>query len=473
MAFSLSSSAPRTPTDGDYTLLSSEDCGLSFRGRGKDSNDICELQYVSSTDTASPQRQSRRACLSEEFAEDDFVDYSSCSLSSVSLEDEYVDYSSCSLSSVSITELGLDDTDSALTPSFSSISDDVSYTHHTAAMLKDLDTFGLPATGIMVDDLVVKNNPAMLSYTDSLSFGVPTSAFNGGTAMSNVFKSFFAPGVTTSPTFEDDLPPIDTPALEPDNDVDVMSQQTSPLWGGITPADVSYDNWALFSNEGRAMHIPAPSMSSGIDVAASLSTLPSHTVSPRELHLPLATPFDNAKVQGDVQVPQSALFNNKRTFAESEDVSTVEVGRNKRSRLSPVPASEGQSSAPRFTGTRKTAIPLLDENAPLQKRVYKGPPSKTSKRAVPAAAARKVAALQAVAEEKGIDTSEAIEDTIQKRRLHNTLAARRSRHRKAEHLEELESTIAQLREALANAENEKDVWIARAMAAGWTERPVA
>lgn len=62
-----------------------------------------------------------------------------------------------------------------------------------------------------------------------------------------------------------------------------------------------------------------------------------------------------------------------------------------------------------------------------------------------------------------------IEKSIEEKRRQNTVAARRSRQRKAEHLQTLENTIAELQERQAALEMEVQVWTQRALAAGWNE----
>jgi len=146
----------------------------------------------------------------------------------------------------------------------------------------------------------------------------------------------------------------------------------------------------------------------------------------------------------------------------------------KRSSVTPSASSEPPTSSKRasFTGSRNTAIPLLDATAPTQKRVYHGPPSKTSKRAIPASAARKVASLQQIAANGTVEVEEVeaeIEKSIEEKRRQNTVAARRSRMRKAEHLAGLEEQVRNMHEMMERCREEMEIWKERALQAGWRE----
>ncbi|CAK5261811.1 unnamed protein product [Mycena citricolor] len=98
------------------------------------------------------------------------------------------------------------------------------------------------------------------------------------------------------------------------------------------------------------------------------------------------------------------------------------------------------------TGTRKnlqvsTLIPI---EAPTQKRSYVTP-SATSRKAVPAAFAKKRAHSDAFGDEELVAIP-GEQDAIEHKRRQNTLAARKSRKRKLEHQQLLEDTIAGLKQ---------------------------
>ncbi|KAJ7131727.1 hypothetical protein C8R43DRAFT_1024407 [Mycena crocata] len=114
------------------------------------------------------------------------------------------------------------------------------------------------------------------------------------------------------------------------------------------------------------------------------------------------------------------------------------------------------------TGTRKNLRPeaLIPLDAPTQKRTYVTP-SATSRKAVPAAVAKKrlhsVAFDDAEEEELGVLSPTASEaETIEYKRRQNTIAARKSRKRKLEHQQMLEDEVQTLQSEVA-------VWRERAM----------
>jgi hypothetical protein len=123
------------------------------------------------------------------------------------------------------------------------------------------------------------------------------------------------------------------------------------------------------------------------------------------------------------------------------------------------PASRRKVSA---TGIRKGVTPetLLDESAPTQTRNYITP-SATSRKEVPAVFARKRARSTAFGDEEDqlddyiLPPNPTEKDLIEQKRRQNTVAARRSRKRKLEHLQQLETTLEKERQ-------EKERWRERA-----------
>jgi len=123
------------------------------------------------------------------------------------------------------------------------------------------------------------------------------------------------------------------------------------------------------------------------------------------------------------------------------------------------PMNRRKSSA---TGTRKGLTPeaLVPIDAPTQARKYVTP-SATSKKDLPATFARKRARSTAFGDEDedhleplGPNATEL--EQIEYKRRQNTIAARRSRARKLQHQQELETKIDDLT-------REKDVWKERAL----------
>jgi hypothetical protein len=114
------------------------------------------------------------------------------------------------------------------------------------------------------------------------------------------------------------------------------------------------------------------------------------------------------------------------------------------------------------TGIRKGVTPesLLDESAPTQSRNYVTP-SATSRKEVPAVFARKRARSTAFGDEEDqlddyvLPPNPTEKDLIEQKRRQNTVAARRSRKRKLEHLQLLETSLEKERQ-------EKERWRERA-----------
>ncbi|OCH91639.1 hypothetical protein OBBRIDRAFT_792115 [Obba rivulosa] len=126
---------------------------------------------------------------------------------------------------------------------------------------------------------------------------------------------------------------------------------------------------------------------------------------------------------------------------------------------SPTPSVTSDSrrkNAP--TGTRKNITPeaLVPVDAPIQSRKYVTP-SATSRKEVPAAIAKKRARSQAFGDEEDDGTLGPEDlDAIEAKRRQNTLAARRSRKRKLEYQQQLETEAERMR-------IEADMWRTRAV----------
>jgi hypothetical protein len=127
---------------------------------------------------------------------------------------------------------------------------------------------------------------------------------------------------------------------------------------------------------------------------------------------------------------------------------------------SKAPASRRKVTA---TGIRKGVTPetLLDESAPTQSRNYIIP-SATSRKEVPAIFARKRSRSTAFGDEEDqlddyiLPPNPTEKDLIEQKRRQNTVAARRSRKRKLEHLQFLECSLEKERQ-------EKEQWRERTM----------
>jgi len=157
-----------------------------------------------------------------------------------------------------------------------------------------------------------------------------------------------------------------------------------------------------------------------------------------------------------VMTPTSPLLD---SFDTSQP-SSVPQPSNVSSAVAKAPATRRKVTA---TGIRKGVTPetLLDESAPTQSRNYITP-SVTSRKEVPAIFARKRARSTAFGDEEDqlddyvLPPNPTEKDLIEQKRRQNTVAARRSRKRKLEHLQLLESSLEKERQ-------EKEQWRERAL----------
>ena len=304
---------------------------------------------------------------------------------------------------------------------------------------------------------------------------VPTSV-----PMSNAFHSL-SPVESTYATpfaFDDLPPPADTPALVPDDDM--LSALTSPMWSDLSLFPTVMPSMAPTPVEQPVQTISPTELSKPLfsfdeadeqlvslikEAAAAAAVTPAQPTKQAQRELSGSPAFDLDLSSDAFVVPAIPV---------PAPVSGSSSSKRKLCSVTPSASSEPSTSSKRasFTGSRNTAIPLLDATAPTQKRVYHGPPSKTSKRAIPASAARKVASLQQIAANGTVEVEEVeaeIEKSIEEKRRQNTVAARRSRMRKAEHLAGLEEQVRNMHEMMERCREEMEIWKERALQAGWRE----
>lgn len=134
------------------------------------------------------------------------------------------------------------------------------------------------------------------------------------------------------------------------------------------------------------------------------------------------------------------------------------VGSSASSESAPSPASpRSTKTSKRWNGTRDTK--LLDADAPIQSRKYSGP-SATARKVLPKAIAKTAkargvapAASTSASPEREDDIPPALQEFVADRRTANTLAARKSRALKAQHLKDLEEGSAMKDELIAHLRN--------------------
>lgn len=120
-----------------------------------------------------------------------------------------------------------------------------------------------------------------------------------------------------------------------------------------------------------------------------------------------------------------------------------------RDSASPVPMPPTKRRTARQTRRSSTVEPALDIDidAPIVERKYKIT-SRTSKKARPAAMSREI--------QKAVANGESVDEVVDSKRRRNTIAARISRQRKAEHLQEMEAKAARADELEALVESLQD-----------------
>lgn len=355
--------------------------------------------------------------------------------------------------------------------------------------LANIKTGDLPAgfapTGTGVAQAQARKSSPTLSHSNAFSAYRKESS-NSSSAMLSPSSPFGFHDL------EDDSVPCDTPALVADDGHD-LSGLTSLMWKSI-----DFNQFNLFPDISAATSaltstIP-PVIVTKSDPAPSIPV----TVSPQELSLPLpfngnnvaaSEPFSFTSASFPASVPPApapspvsppppatVLNQNKKRPASPPLVAPTMSEELSEDGQGPAPKKRRQQSVS-LTGTRSASTSFVPLDAPTQTRTYVGPPSKTTKRVIPAAAARKVAAIVTQHQEYSSSTSadehsveqlqQEVMKTIEEKRRQNTVAARRSRMRKAEHLQNLEDLVSSLRARVEELENEKDIWMRRALDQGW------
>lgn len=266
----------------------------------------------------------------------------------------------------------------------------------------------------------------------------------------------FAPSLTKAPAFSNafaapQLKAIDDELLESPLGVSPLSLATS------SPFDASFCDDL------------SPMISGTPDLMDDMGDMPS-------LFQPwpstIAMPFIESGSAGAAVSPQMMTLDKIKSSSSSEehvDKPPVEV-RIARARevAQQVLAEDQKPVKDKFTGTRNTKLPMIDMDAPTMSRSWVIPASTSRKRAssvladvsAPSKAASSPASKKratgrgrkaSVTPSITADEAEEIDDlpdevltAIELKRRQNTLAARRSRQRKANHLAELSSQIESL-----------------------------
>jgi len=247
------------------------------------------------------------------------------------------------------------------------------------------------------------------------------------------FATMFAPHDAwemATPSLKDDTSPCSPDIINPYLSTPQDSTWDTPLFEYLdesqmlTGPDYAQPLFPLWSDMQEPVTQPKPA-AAGLDVSALISMSPSS---------PLYDSFDPSQLTQATEVPPSSA--------------------------KPATTRRKVTSA---TGIRKGVTPenLLDETAPTQARHYVTP-SVTSRKEVPAVFARKRARSTAFGDEEDqlddyvLPPNPTEKDLIEQKRRQNTVAARRSRKRKLEHLQLLEKSLEEERQ-------QKEQWRQRAL----------
>ena len=233
-----------------------------------------------------------------------------------------------------------------------------------------------------------------------------------------------------TPSLKDDTSPCSPDIINPYLSTPQDSTWDTPLFEYLdesqmlTGPDYAQPLFPLWSDMQEPVTQPKPA-AAGLDVSALISMSPSS---------PLYDSFDPSQLTQATEAPPSSV--------------------------KPATTRRKVTSA---TGIRKGVTPenLLDETAPTQARHYVTP-SVTSRKEVPAVFARKRARSTAFGDEEDqlddyvLPPNPTEKDLIEQKRRQNTVAARRSRKRKLEHLQLLEKSLEEERQ-------QKEQWRQRAL----------
>lgn len=245
--------------------------------------------------------------------------------------------------------------------------------------------------------------------------------------------------------------PLDSPFTPPLETLCPSDFDTSPAWAPESTPQLEFD-FGLFGQQMSGSSLSSPS--------TSPTTSPTHPTVVIPVESPPLPASPMIKIKPDPDFEEKEVVEEE---AEESDEYKPPV-RGTRKRKSSTSASAVGGAAPRdsagkrvFNGTRSTPAPLLDQSAPIQKRNYITS-SATSRKAMPKAMERSLRNNRGSFSDRESSLPfppDQLAAEVEARRAQNTLAARESRKRKADHLAQLESDTASQKEEIArlNTEN--------------------
>ncbi|KAH8831670.1 hypothetical protein DL96DRAFT_1459838 [Flagelloscypha sp. PMI_526] len=305
-------------------------------------------------------------------------------------------------------------------------------------MIKGEYLVTLPLTPPLTPVVPSSVSPDLRDFSSPAAFGAPG------------FGSL-DPNFLTSPLFDDYDP-------------------TSPLFGDYTP-NMDYQSTPLFGDTSDFFTSPLlVDNPNATDNGMNFNDIPlfSSDGRPNLQALPPATPAlvnDSSPLMADISSPQLATPHSAVGSFDPAHVASApslfedfaaSVASSSSRATKPLPAP--QRRAP--TGTRRNITPasLIPDDAPTQTRKYTSP-STTSRKELPVTFARKRAAISMVDEDEvlpDLPPNATEREQIEWKRRQNTIAARKSRKRKLEHQQYLETELDRLK-------RDRDVWKVRAI----------
>jgi hypothetical protein len=276
----------------------------------------------------------------------------------------------------------------------------------------------------------------------------------------------------TSPFIDDESPfdpPLSTPAQGLEFfDSPAVVDSTSPLFGGPSFSDMQlFDNASTFPSSLADANVNKNASSASSAPSSAQATTPAQPIPPTPV-TPATHDFD-ALLQ---MSPETPALDPSSMHASPLIVDAASAHCNKMSDDA-VSSVTGRRIKKIPNGTRRNikATDLVPLEAPTQERRYIAP-STTSRKEVPAGFARKRAraaeddydeledmespTLGSLDGPEGIKPTMSEAEAIAAKRRQNTLAARRSRKRKLEYQQELETRLQEV-------ERERDQWKDRAL----------
>ncbi|KAK4694097.1 hypothetical protein P7C70_g8800, partial [Phenoliferia sp. Uapishka_3] len=251
-----------------------------------------------------------------------------------------------------------------------------------------------------------------------------------------------------------------------------QSDFDSPAWHDTQTPDLGLDHLSLFTVEGAFTGSLFPAMDAEGQAPSSQATVVPQEIQGdiavgenEEKNFDLGRHDDGSSIPDTVKAEAVDIANYAGPFDVSEqDQAAVEDSaddyvppardsRSRKRKVSATPCPRDVNTGKRvYNGTRNN-LPLLTASDPIQSRKYSAP-STTSRKPLPKAIV-KTALRQGFKIDEGAEQpTEEVAAFVEDRRAQNTIAARKSRERKARHLSELEQNDVAQKELIEHQREE-------------------